>query len=645
MVLDRIRSFFRTSDESKKNIRNNTQGNRISAPVGGPNPFAGIKQKKTTQGKTPSLKPKTPGVRKKPATVKKPVKKPATAKKPTTVKKPTTAKKPATAKTPSKRRPINEQNRNALKRENPNKATNINMIYKYPYLHSVVNKTNAQRNINIQRARTQLRSTRTGRSENAFNPALISDETLNYFISLVNDYKTFKDRLPSTFNKKPYDQLLRHYNKIYTHLKDYKYSELSKPLSSRLYALRTLFLEKDQIDDNDKTENKAKVYDIFSLCSKNTFIILSGRTTNMASNGDVGLHFETLSLRINDVIKDLDAVKAITHYLHNKATNNSSSRLNSFESYISTLSKNSKNTINIIPNDLRKLIGSFRILYKSKRIHGMTLSLESGPADHNSLSNRSLQDMVSNPNTFEAFNPRSLFLHFVWNAIKKHGTNRSDKCGFRGKIDDALLRRRVVFANVGQAKTLGYRTFAQALIAMNHGRTHKLKTLVRGGNKSIGIPRNMITNKNSKSYVNAMKNKNVRNETMFLNTEKRTDNHLYDFQVGSRIALRFDGTKLVKFSKTNDKEKPNVLWTTYGLHMYQTSGSKSYKFFDLLKYLYGDKTNINPINNTGIGRNYVIQLDSATLTWLHEKYYFTDNDRFGEDYRTQIITKITSCTR
>ena len=140
----------------------------------------------------------------------------------------------------------------------------------------------------------------------------------------------------------------------------------------------------------------------------------------------------------------------------------------------------------------------------------MTLALESGPADHNSLSNRSLQDMVSNPNTFNAFNPRSLFLHFVWNAIKKHGTNRSDKCGFRGKIDDALLRRRVVFANYGEAKTLGYRTFAQALVAMNHGRTHTLKTLVRGGNKSIGIPRNMITNKNSKSYVNAMKNKNVR---------------------------------------------------------------------------------------------------------------------------------------
>ena len=110
--------------------------------------------------------------------------------------------------------------------------------------------------------------------------------------------------------------------------------------------------------------------------------------------------------------------------------------------------------------------------------------------------------------------------------------------------------------------------------------------------------------------------------------------------------MRFDGTKLVKFSKTNDIEKPNVLWTTYGLHMYQTSGSKNYKFFDLLKYLYGDKTNINPINGKGIGRNHVIQLDSATLTWLHEKIIISliIINSF-EDYRTQIITKITSCTR
>ena len=34
-------------------------------------------------------------------------------------------------------RPMNNTNRNALKRERPNKANNINKIYKYPYLHTV----------------------------------------------------------------------------------------------------------------------------------------------------------------------------------------------------------------------------------------------------------------------------------------------------------------------------------------------------------------------------------------------------------------------------------------------------------------------------------------------------------------------------
>jgi len=60
-----------------------------------------VKQKKTTQGKTPSLKPKTPGVTKKPATAKTTAKakKPATAKTTAKAKKPATAKKPAARKT------------------------------------------------------------------------------------------------------------------------------------------------------------------------------------------------------------------------------------------------------------------------------------------------------------------------------------------------------------------------------------------------------------------------------------------------------------------------------------------------------------------------------------------------------------------
>jgi hypothetical protein len=50
-------------------------------------------------------------------------------------------------------RPINDTNRNALKRERPNKANNINNISEYPVLYDVVPKTKAQRNDNIGRAR------------------------------------------------------------------------------------------------------------------------------------------------------------------------------------------------------------------------------------------------------------------------------------------------------------------------------------------------------------------------------------------------------------------------------------------------------------------------------------------------------------
>jgi len=554
--------------------------------------------------------------------------------------------------TPTSRnvRPINNTNRNALKRERPNKANNINKIYKYPYLHSVVPKTKTQRNANIYRSRI-LFNARVGRSENAFNPVLVSDETLNSFINLINDYNKYKNQLPSNFNKKPYEKLLRHYVMICSRVKQYTYSKLTKPQLSFLRGLQLICAGGSQANApnenaafNNLIENRDKVFDILSLCSKNTFIELSGKSTAEDSDTDVKTYIEELNKRLSERIKDLDAVRAITHYLKHEAKNSNSNRLKSFEGYIASLDK-TKNTINRIPKDLRKLIGSFKVVYAKKRVHGLPLALESGPADHDSLSNRSLQNMVNNPGTFNAFSPKSLFLYFVWNAMEKHGSKKgAGWCGFRGKIDDALLRRRVVFANVGESKNFGYRTFAEALVAMNHGRTHTLKTIVKNGNRSIGVPGKMKNNRNSKSYVNAMKNRVVRNNAMFLNTEKRAENHLYTLQVGQRVALKFNGKELTKFDQKVDTEKPNVLWTTYGLHMYQTTGGKSYKFFDLLKYLYGAKTNLNPRENgKGIGNNYVIQLDSKTLDWLHKQYYFTD--KLGEDYRTKIMNKITSCSR
>ena len=553
--------------------------------------------------------------------------------------------------TPSSRnvRPINDKNRNALKSERPNKANNINKVYKYPFLYNVVPKTKAQRNANIARARSKFDARIGGRSESAFNPTLISDETLNSFLNLVNDYTKYKTQLPKNFNRSKYEQILNHYGMICRRVKRYSYSGLTKPQLSFLRGLQLICAGGSQANTpnenaafNNLQENKDKVYDILSLCSKDTFIRLSGQSTSEGSDASVRSYIEELNRRLNERIKDLDAVKAITFYLKHQAKNNKN-RLKSFDSYIASLGK-TKNTINLIPKDLRKLIGSFKVVYATKRVHGLPLALESGPADHDSLSNRSLQNMVNNPSTFNAFSPKSLFLYFVWNAMEKHGAKKgAGWCGFRGKIDDALLRRRVVFANVGDSKTFGYRTFAEALVAMNHGRTHTLKTIVRNGNKSVGVPRKMENSINSKRYVNAMKNGVVRNNAMFLNTEKRAENHLYRLQVVQRVALKFDGEKLVKFDPKVHRENPNVLWTTYGLHMNQTTGGKSYKFYDLLKYLYGDKTNLIPRNGKGIGNNYVIQLDSKTLDWLHKQYYFTD--KLGEDYRTKIMDKITSCSR
>jgi hypothetical protein len=553
--------------------------------------------------------------------------------------------RPQATPTNQNTRPINNTNRNALKRERPNKANNINKIYKYPYLHSVVPKTKTQRNANISRARI-LFNARVGRSENAFNPVLVSDETLNSFINLINDYNKYKNQLPSNFNKKPYEKLLRHYVMICSRVKQYTYSKLTKPQLSFLRGLQLICAGGSQANTpnenaafNNLIENRDKVFDILSLCSKDTFIGLSGKSTAEGSDTDVKTYIEDLNKRLSERIKDLDAVRAITHYLKHEAKNSNSNRLKSFEGYIATLGK-IKNTINKIPPDLKKLIGSFRVTYATKQIHGLPLALETGPADHNSLSNRALQNMVNNPTTFNAFAPRSLFLHFVWNAMTKHGTNKG-KCGFRGKIDDALLRRRVVFASVGDSKTFGYRTFAEALMAMNHGRTHTLKTIVQNGNKSVGVPRKMNNQTNSKKYVNAMKSGVVRNDKMFLNTEKRVPNHLYKLQVGKRNALKFDGEKLVEFEPSRDVEKSNILWTTYGLHLDQTTGGKNYRFFDLLKYLYTGEKNLNPRNGRGIGQNYVIQLDSKTLTWLHNQYYFTD--KLGQDYRGQITNKIMTC--
>ena len=41
--------------------------------------------------------------------------------------------------------------------------------------------------------------------------------------------------------------------------------------------------------------------------------------------------------------------------------------------------------------------------------------------------------------------------------------------------------------------------------------------------------------------------------------------------------------------------------------------------------------------------NYIIQLDSKTLDYLHDKYFFTDMTR--KQYKNEIIKKLNSCRR
>jgi hypothetical protein len=120
-------------------------------------------------------------------------------------------------------------------------------------------------------------------------------------------------------------------------------------------------------------------------------------------------------------------------------------------------------------------------------------------------------------------------------------------------------------------------------------------------------------------------------------------------QGGERVAVKFDGSKLVKF-ESKDTENPHILWTTFGLHLEERG--KQYEFVDFINFIYdrdNRKVNENVKNIKSykrergkMGMNYIIQLDSKTLTYLHEKYFF--ENMTNETYKDKIITKLTACS-
>ena len=255
-----------------------------------------------------------------------------------------------------------------------------------------------------------------------------------------------------------------------------------------------------------------------------------------------------------------------------------------------------------------------------------------------------MKKILRNPGIVAMFEEGSLFLKYLNEHIPSGGTGG---CKMRGDVDGCLLRRRVVFGKLYQTSSSGVKAIQTALSAINHGRMHRLKTFSPNGNRfnRVGEPKkNFISFRNLRNYMNTMKNKSVRNVPLFTSPT----NKLLELQQGEkRVAVKFDGTKLVRFEQATDTENPHILWTTFGLHLEERG--KTYKFFDFINFIYdrdnGIQKNIESYMRPRgeMGMNYIIQLDSKTLDYLHNKYFFTDFT--GERYKEKIIQKLTSCRR
>jgi hypothetical protein len=257
-----------------------------------------------------------------------------------------------------------------------------------------------------------------------------------------------------------------------------------------------------------------------------------------------------------------------------------------------------------------------------------------------------MRKILQNPDIIKNFNEGSLFLKYLNAHIPDSGTGG---CKMRGDVDGCLLRRRVVFAQPHATSSAGEKAIQTALSAINHGRMHRLKTFSNNGNRRnrVGQPKkNFTTFDILKKYMNSMKNKSVRNIPLFTSP---TNKLLELQQGGERVAVKFDGSKLVKF-ESKDTENPHILWTTFGLHLEERG--KQYEFVDFINFIYdrdNRKVNENVKNIKSykrergkMGMNYIIQLDSKTLTYLHQKYFF--EDMTNETYKDKIITKLTACS-
>jgi len=489
---------------------------------------------------------------------------------------------------------------------------------------------------------------------------MISPEVLYEFYLLVSEYREKKSylggqatiRLRQRFET--YDKYLRSICEL-TKFKPTKNSRIVfKSYEPWLDLIRTEICASDigNYTYPNQEENDSQVETLLSKCFVISFEQLFSKTSNKTGkiNVDVYMKIQDEHIRLLSSIKDTDASSALKLYV---IRNNQNQDLNTF---LRTLNqsgesvkalKNMKNEYKLLFSKLRHKLTN----RQANKINPIPLAVNHGPANHNTLSQSSMIRILKNPSVLDAFSQGSLFAYFINRAIDKHGTTHvgDNKCSLRGNIDECLLRRRVVFADLYSSLSKPGNKAAQTVMsAVNHGRMHRLKALPPHGNTKM--PGNSVFKTfekpgNVTRYINAMKSAIVRNSNLF----KNGSNKLLQLQQGrNRTAVKYDSKqgKLVKFD-TNMTENPHILWTTFGLHLNEKS--KSYDFFDFIDYIYkkynnGNTNIMNYIRNkTGMGSNYIIQLDSATLTYLHNEYYFKNTE--NKNYIKIVKDKLLTCRR
>ena len=588
-----------------------------------------------------------------------------------------------------------------------------------PNKNRLVNNTNAKprtNNTNTKPRTNNTPSTRQPRVKIIKEDLLVGPYDIEALFSVVNTYESKKVYLPTTGNIErlitrcgKYQQYV---NKMCEIASKYTYGDIfnsydRRYLSNIISVIRQFCADSDYTrkrreieklpNNNPNRErqlnslklqlnnrrslpiNNQKMQELIELCKKDSFKGLLGSARRGNTNvDDFGGRFEDEIENILSRVKDQDASSALALFIKR---NNARQTIDKF---INSLNGESKKTLGGMRNEYKNLFTRLiqklnNIPHKTKKVVPLPLAVTHGPANHNSISQYAMQKMIENPKTISRFAPRSPFLYFLNKTLVKQRnkspngsvTKRNNKgkmCTLRGNIDEALLRRRVVFGDLFHKLTSSANKAAQSwLSAANHGRMHRLKSIPNNGNTvTAGTPRLILNNASKfERYLNAMKNERVRNANMFKNvtngrkllsvamntTEQTGQNGKLD-----RVPVVFKNGKLEKFNQNEGVENPDIFWTTFGLHIDESGGMKPapYKFFDFVHYAFdltkGGKQPVKPDNyirgKNQMGANYIIQLDSKTLGYLHKVFYFQNIPSVSNNtnYKSNVGNILSSCS-